>query len=100
MKISLSDLEFELITEFRSAPWNELERFQKVFSRGLGEEMDEIGVGAIDDWTLVCAGNVGGIIEEMLQERKDKERAARVRTAKIRFFPSYPGDTFKEEDID
>jgi undecaprenyl pyrophosphate synthase len=96
--MKLSELETELIRELRIAPLSELEAFMEVFNRKLGEAMDEIGREAINNWNIICAGNISGIIEEIVDERKSKERTARIRWAKIRFMPRFQGDTFKEEE--
>lgn len=70
--MKLSKLELELIQELRMAPISELEAAIKIFEKGLTTVMNDIGKNAIDNWEAICAGNINGILEEIVTERKSK----------------------------
>ena len=68
--MKLSKLELELIRELRLSPISDIEATIKIFERGLINEMNDIGIDAYDDWNCLCAGNIIGILEEILAEKK------------------------------
>jgi hypothetical protein len=68
--MKLSKLELELIRELRLSPISDMEATIKIFETGLVKAMNDVGIDALDDWNCLCAGNILGIIEEMLNDKK------------------------------
>lgn len=69
--MKLSKLELELIQQLRMAPISELKATIHIFDLGLVTAMNYIGEKALDDWNCICAGNINGLLEDIISNREN-----------------------------